>query len=162
MYGSFLSGGLAGHIYGAQGIWGGDIEPEAPYTMWDALQWKSGAQMEYFRDFVWSEGARFQDLVPNADWIYPNKTPEITGNEGWAYAARTPERDLFMLYFETGCAQPNLRGALHDVDYVAQWYDPRAGTWIDAGVLTADAWGRVALPALPSAEDWALKLVFYG
>ena len=26
MYGSFLSGGLAGHVYGAEGIWGADIE----------------------------------------------------------------------------------------------------------------------------------------
>ena len=158
MYGSFLSGGLAGHIYGAQGIWGGDIEPEAPYTMWDALTWKSGAQMGYFRDFVWSEGARFQDLVPNADLVYPNKTAEVAGNRGWAYCARTPERDLFMLYFETGCAQPNLRGALHGAAYMAQWYDPRVGAWIDAGTLTSDAWGRIALPELPSAEDWAFKL----
>lgn len=37
MYGSFLSGGLAGHVYGAEGIWGGDIEPEAPTHMWDAF-----------------------------------------------------------------------------------------------------------------------------
>ena len=29
MYGSFLSGGLAGHVYGAEGIWGADIEPAA-------------------------------------------------------------------------------------------------------------------------------------
>ena len=126
--------------------------------MWDALQWKSGAQMGYFRDFVWSEGARFQDLVPNADLIYPNKTAEFTGNQGWAYCARTPERDLFMFYFEMECAQPYLRGALHDAAYTAQWFDPRTGAWIDAGTLIADAWGRVALPSLPSAEDWALKL----
>ena len=26
MYGSFLSGGFAGHVYGAEGIWGADIE----------------------------------------------------------------------------------------------------------------------------------------
>jgi len=26
IYGSFLSGGLGGQIYGAEGIWGGDVE----------------------------------------------------------------------------------------------------------------------------------------
>ena len=30
MYGSFLSGGLAGHVYGAEGIWGADNEAAAP------------------------------------------------------------------------------------------------------------------------------------
>jgi len=159
MYGSFLSGGLAGHVYGAQGLWGGDIEPESPYTMWDAFQWKSGAQMQHFRDFVWSEGARFQDLVPNADLVYPNKTPDTTSNQGWAYCARTPERDLFMLYFETGCAQPHLRSALPEAHYRAQWFNPRTGEWLDAGILTSDAWSRVELPTLPSGEDWAMKLV---
>jgi hypothetical protein len=43
MYGSVLSGGLAGHVYGAEGIWGADIEPSAPVKMWDAFQPKSGS-----------------------------------------------------------------------------------------------------------------------
>ena len=43
MYGSFLSGGLAGHVYGAEGIWGADIEPTAPIKMWDAFQWNSAS-----------------------------------------------------------------------------------------------------------------------
>ena len=42
MYGNFLSGGLGGHVYGAEGIWGADIEPAAPIKMWDAFQWSSG------------------------------------------------------------------------------------------------------------------------
>ena len=58
MYGSFLSGGLAGHVYGAEGIWGADIEPTAPTKMWDAFQWKSGAQMQHLRTFAFSIGKR--------------------------------------------------------------------------------------------------------
>ena len=42
MYGSVLSGGLAGHVYGAEGIWGGEVEAAAPVHMWDAFLWKSG------------------------------------------------------------------------------------------------------------------------
>ncbi len=36
MYGDFLSGGLAGHVNGAEGIWGADIEPAAPVKMWES------------------------------------------------------------------------------------------------------------------------------
>ena len=149
MYGSFLSGGFAGHIYGANYLWGGDIEAASPLTMWDVLSWSSAAQMQHLRDFALSEGARYQNLVPNAELVVPNKTSRISGNEGWAYCARTPERDLLMLYCEIDAAQPRLRGALVDGRYAAQWFDPRTGTWTDAGVLTADPWGRIALPSCP-------------
>jgi hypothetical protein len=158
MYGSFLSGGLAGHIYGAQWLWGGDIEDASPYTMWDALQWASGAQMTHLRDFVLSEGARYQDLEPNVDLVTPNRTAATSTNVGWAYCARTPDRALFMLYFETGAASPHLRGALAHRTYDAWWFDPRTGAWRDVGPLTADAWCRIALPQLPSSEDWAMKV----
>lgn len=158
MYGSFLSGGFAGHIYGAQGMWGGDIEPESYVTMWDALAWRSGAQMTHLRTFVFSEGDHYQELEPNADLVSPNKTAEVAGNSGWSYCARTPDRALFMLYCETGAQQPHLRGALAHRTYHAWWFNPRTGAWIDAGSLVADAWCRLTLPDLPSREDWAMKL----
>jgi hypothetical protein len=161
MYGSFLSGGLAGHIYGVVGLWGGDVEEAAPHTIWDALMWESGAQMEHLRTFVWSEGARFQELVPLADLISPNKTHEIKGNRGWAYCARTPERDLFMLYYEADCPVGTLRGALYQAQYAAQWFNPRTGEWIDAGTLRSTDLCEIALPALPGERDWALKLTLH-
>jgi hypothetical protein len=49
MYGNFLSGGLGGHIYGADGIWQANMEPEARVKMWDAFPWESGAQVKYLR-----------------------------------------------------------------------------------------------------------------
>ena len=61
MYGSFLSGGLGGHVYGAEGIWGADIEPAAPIKMWDAFQWNSGKQMQHLRTFAMSIGKRYQE-----------------------------------------------------------------------------------------------------
>ena len=54
MYGSLLSGGLAGHVYGAEGIWGADIESASPVKMWDEFQWHSGAEMQYLRTFAFS------------------------------------------------------------------------------------------------------------
>ena len=159
MYGSFLSGGFAGHIYGAAGLWGGDIEPDADYKMWDALHWESGAQMQHLGTFAFSEGARYRDLVPNADLICPNKTHVITGNLGWAYCARTPERDLFMLYFEAECPQATVRGALYERTYRGQWFNPRTGKWSDAGSLASDSLCEIKVPPLPSGEDWGLKVV---
>jgi hypothetical protein len=165
MYGSFLSGGLAGHIYGADGLWGGDIEPGALHRMWESIQWRSGAQLQHLRTFALSEGRRYQDLVPNAEWVTPNKSgppsgySSSAGNRGWAFCARTPERDLFMLYFEVGCPQAAVRSALPDRTYRAAWFDPRTGEWSDAGQWAADQRSYIALPACPSGEDWGLKLL---
>jgi hypothetical protein len=164
MYGSFLSGGLAGHIYGAQGIWGGDIEPEVVRnSMWEALAWRSGAQMAHLRTFALSEGNAYQYLEPEADLVTPNKTAETQGNEGWAYCARTPDKRLFMLYWENRYAeltapQSTLRGVLANRTYHAQWFDPRNGAWHDAGTLASDDWCRIHLPPLPSSADWAMKI----
>jgi hypothetical protein len=164
MYGSFLSGGLAGHNYGAEGIWGGDIEPEAPTHMWDAFGWKSGAEMKHLRTFAFSIGNRYQDLVPNADLVSPNKNHEILGYDGWAYCARTPDKNLFLAYFEKGCPQAQIRGTHLSGVYAAQWFDPRNGTWLDVGDgrVVANNIGFIQLPKLPSDTDWGLKLVYQG
>lgn len=158
-YGSFLSGGLAGEIYGAAALWGGDIEPEAPYKLWDTLTWRSGAEMTYFRDFVWSEGRRFQELAPIADLVEPNRTHQLQGNIGWAYCARTPQRDLFMVYFEAECPAVRLRGAIYRGLYEARWFDPRAGRWGEPIIVQASAECEIMLPPKPDEDDWALKLV---
>jgi hypothetical protein len=162
MYGSFLSGGLAGHIYGAEGIWGADTEPASPVKMWDAFQWRSGAEMQYLKVFAFSIGRRFQELVPDANLVSPNKTHTILGYEGWAFAARTPDKNIFLAYFEKGCPRSQVRGARPSSAYRAQWFDPRAGTWQDAGTgtLESTSTGIIALPDFPSNLDWGLRLEF--
>ena len=160
-YGSFLSGGFAGHVYGAEGIWGSDIEPAAPIHMWDAFQWRSGSQMQYLRTFAMSAGNRYQDLVPIADLVSPNKSALLRGYEEWAYCARTPDKELFLAYFEKGCPpRSQIRGAKLLGRYRAQWFDPRSGTWQNAGngTLTASIIGIVTLPDYPSDADWGLRL----
>ena len=103
IYGSFLSGGLAGHIYGSEAIWGADVQPEAAVKMWNAFEWSSAAQMQHLRAFAFSIGRRYQELIPDADWISPNKTQTARGYEGWAYAAHTADREIVLPYFEKGC-----------------------------------------------------------
>ncbi len=160
MYGSLLSGGLAGHVYGAEGIWGADIEPAADTKMWDAFQWRSGAQMQFLRDFALSIGKRYQDLVPDADLVSPNKTQVLRGYEGWAYCARTADKKIFMAYFEGGGQKSQIRGASLNSTYRAEWFDPKNGKWSDAGsgAVHASHIGIIDVPAFPSESDWALRL----
>ena len=162
MYGSFLSGGFAGHVYGAEGIWGADIEDTAPVKMWDAFQWRSAAEMQYLRAFALSIGKRYQELEPDADLVSPNKTHVLRGYEGWAYCARTPDKNIFLAYFEKGCPQSQVRGARLLSAYRAQWFDPRSGAWQDAGsgTLRSSAIGIIQLPNAPSDADWGLRLVW--
>jgi Protein of unknown function (DUF4038)/Domain of unknown function (DUF5060) len=160
MYGSFLSGGLAGHVYGAEGIWGADIEPAAPAKMWDAFQWNSAAQMQHLRTFAMSIGRRYQELVPLADLVSPNKTADLKSYEGWAYCARTPDRDIFLAYFEKGCPKSEIRGAKLNTKYRAEWFDPRTGSFQAAGsgTLRSNMIGILTVPSFPSDADWALRL----
>lgn len=162
LYGSFLSGGLAGHVYGAEGIWGADIEPAAPVKMWDAFQWSSAAQMHYLRDFALSIGKRYQELVPLADLVSPDKTHDTQSYDGWAYCARTPDKEIYLVYFEKGCPPSTLRSARLNSSYRAEWFNPRDGWWskVGTGHVRANEVGVIALPALPSDDDWALKLVY--
>lgn len=161
MYGSFLSGGLAGHVYGAEGIWGADIEPTAPTHMWEAFEWKSGSEMQFLQTFAFSIGRSYQDLVPLADLVSPNKTSNTLSYEGWAYCARTDDKKIFLAYFERGCPKSQIRGARLNSVYRAQWFNPRNGSWVNAGdgKVTANKIGIIALPDFPDDSDWGLRLV---
>jgi hypothetical protein len=161
MYGSFLSGGLAGHVYGAEGIWGGDIEDQSPVKMWDAFHWISANQVRHLRTFAFSIGRRYQDLVPDADLVSPNKTHVLQSYEGWAYCARTQDKDTFLLFFEKGCPRSQVRGARPGGIYRAEWFDPRTGTWQEVAgrTLRSSAIGIIMLPDFPGETDWGLRLM---
>ncbi len=172
MYGSVLSGGLGGHIYGAGGwnggIWSGEVEAESKSPMWKAFQWPSGDQMRHLKTFILSEGRRYQDLVPCAERISPNQSAGPKGATGWAFGAATAGQELLLLYFEKDCPAATVTGAKPNAEYTARWFNPRSGEWIvmDVPVMT-DASGRMGLPPFPngmakSEEDWALKLTLKG
>jgi hypothetical protein len=167
MYGSVLSGGLGGHIYGAGGwgggLWSGEVEDASPAPIWEVIKWPSADQMQHLRTFILSEGRRYQQLVPSAEMVQPNRTGEEKSCVGWAYCARTIEKDFFLLYFEKDCPKANLSGALPRSKYKALWFNPRTGDWMGASVLGADSAGRIILPKFPdkstrSNTDWGLKL----
>jgi len=167
MYGSVLSGGLAGHIYGAGGwqggLWSGEVEEASPTPIWEVIKWRSADQMQHLKSFVLSEGRKYQQLVPDTDLVKPSRSGEEKSCLGWAYCARTAKKDMFLLYFEKGCPAAKLAGALRKGRYKAAWFDPRTGKWIDVGILEVDPDGEINLPRFPgdkksSETDWALKL----
>jgi hypothetical protein len=162
LYGSFLSGGLGGFIYGVDGLWGGDVEPEARHRTWEALQFRSGAQVPHLRAFATLEGPRrYEDLVPARDAITPNTSGPALGYRGWAFAARTAARDWFLCYLEVGAAPAVIRGAIPGQEYDLLLFNPTNGRWTRHAqhpTLTADRTGRIPLPALNRRRDWGISL----
>ena len=45
-------------MYGAEGVWGADIDRASPVKTWDAFPWRSGAQLQYLKT-ISSIGRRF-------------------------------------------------------------------------------------------------------
>jgi len=162
IYGSFLSGALGGTLYGVEGVWGGDVEAEAPYRLGVSIQYRSGAQTPFLRDFAMSEGDRYRDLIPNSEWVTPNKMGEPIGYRGWAYCAATPEKDYALFYLEPECPAVSLRGFPPETVYRVSSFDPTTGEWSEAGELWTDSVGRAPLTEEKRTEDIGYKLIKIG
>ncbi len=158
MFGSFLSGGLAGYVYGSFPVERADIEPAAKIKMWDAFLWGGATYMKTLHNFVFSQGKRYQDLIPSDDFVVPNRTHDLTLFEGWAYAAATREKDFLLAYWEKGCPTNMIRGVLSHANYEAKWFDPRKSDWSDAGTLTSNMNGVIRMPEKPTDDDWGMML----
>lgn len=102
MYSNVMCGGLAGHIYGSEGLFGGDIEDilneqgERKPLIWEALQWDAGKQMQYLKEFILSV-ERFQELVPRNDVLDGPRGHEPDFHH-WAYCLRARRRNVLALF----------------------------------------------------------------
>lgn len=161
LYGSFLSGGLGGFIYGIEGMWGGDVEAAAPYKTWEALVNPAGGMVGHLPAFIQKLGARYLQLIPNAELLTPNKSGDARGYSGWSFAAATPEKDACLCYFEQGCPTTVVRGLLPNTRYQIDWFNPITGRWIgDVRMQTvkSDQMCRITLPGFLGDQDWGLYL----
>ena len=161
-YGSVLSGGLAGHVYGAGGwdggVWRGDVEKASPVKVWEGLAWPGAAQLQHLATFLLSEGGRFAELRPAVGRIDPNRHGPVAGYEGWAYSAATDAGDLVFAYFEKGTPPATVEGLASGSRFGLTWFDPRTGNWSEVTRTASDGAGRLRLPPKPDDEDWALKI----
>jgi hypothetical protein len=161
MYGSVLSGALAGHVHGTAAY---DVtttgEPAGwrPY-IWTALNYTSGAQMQHLRTFVLSEGARYQQLAPVPRDLAPRSTADALadGLDGWSFLARTPAHDFALAYFENKASRPRLAGFDPGASYRWTWFDPETGQWARVLTARADTSGVLTAPAFPSGGDRATR-----
>jgi hypothetical protein len=161
MYGSVLSGALAGHVYGTAAY---DVtstgEPAGwrPH-IWTALRYESGAQMQHLRAFVLSEGARYQELTLAAKDLEPRGIPNALadGLDGWSFLMRTPARDFALAYFENRALRARMKGFTPNGDYRWGWFDPRSGEWSRAVALRADARGELMTPPFPQGGEQAAR-----
>ena len=167
MYGSVLSGGLAGHVHGHAAY---DItttgEPKGgrPY-IWDALRYTSGGQMQYLGKFMLSEGRRYQDLLLANEDLTPRKAPGSPerGLDGWGFLMRTQDKSLAFLYFENKAVRATVANAKPNSRHRFMWYNTRTGEWMESMSLQSDGQGMLRLPAFPGGSDladvdWAGKL----
>ncbi len=169
MYGSVLSGGLAGHVHGTAAY---DVtstgEPEGwrPY-IWTALRYTSGSQMQYLKAFVLSEGSRYLQLEPASTDLHPRSASGSLddGLDGWSFLMRTADKNFALLFFELQAARPQIAGFAPSARYRWQWFNPRDGQWSAPREVTTDAAGAFTAPTFPggtpdaATQDWAAKLV---
>jgi hypothetical protein len=168
MYGSVLSGALAGHVHGTAAY---DLtstgEPAGwrPH-IWAALRYTSGAQMQHLKTFVLSEGAKYQDLSPASQDLQPRgiEGALADGLDGWSFLARTPERDFALVYFENRAQSARMAGFTPGANYQWTWFEPRSGQWLRGLRVSADGEGKITAPRFPAGgtqarEDIAAKLV---
>jgi hypothetical protein len=159
MYGSVLSGALAGHVHGTAAY---DVtstgEPAGwrPH-IWTALRYESGGQMQFLRAFVLSEGGRYQQLGLAAQDLEPRASSEALadGLDGWSYLMRTPQRDFALAYFEYQARRARIHGFTPGARYQWSWFDPRNGAWAHPLSLRADDEGVLTTPIFPASGELA-------
>ena len=134
--------------------------------IWSALRYESGAQMQRLRNFVLSEGARYQDLTLASQDLEPRSMAGslADGLDGWSFLMRTAERDFALAYFEVRAQRARLKGFTPGQRYRWTWFDPRTGSWSKPIALAADATGALATPAFPAgaanaSRDVAAKIL---
>jgi hypothetical protein len=162
-YGSVLSGGLAGHIYGAGGwdggLWRADVEDKSPVKIWEALKWPGADQMRHLKAFLLSEGARYRELRPSAGTVSPNRSGPVAGYAGWVYCSATKDKSFILAYLEEKTPDISLLELPPRSSYAFRWFDPRTGAWGPEIDVPADGAGELRLPKKPTEDDWAVKLV---
>jgi hypothetical protein len=168
MYGSVLSGALAGHVHGT-GAYDvtttGETAGWRPY-IWTALNYTSGTYMQHLRAFVLSQGPLYQLLEPVPQDLRPRGADGALsdGLDGWSFLARTAARDFALAYFENRAVRPKLAGFSPGARYEWAWFDPQTGAWGRADRLRADEQGTLLAPLFPAggvvaARDVAARIL---
>lgn len=150
-YGVF-SGGF-GHTYGHHSIWAMVREPGDSHIMdWRTGMERPGAsQMQHMRALM--ESRPFLERVPEQGLIADNRP-------GANYIVATRGEGYAMLYTPNGLPLRVVMERLPGEEVRASWYDPRTGSYSDAGVMPNRDRDVTEFrpPTSGRGQDWVLVL----
>ncbi|MES2308457.1 MAG: DUF4038 domain-containing protein [Verrucomicrobiota bacterium] len=153
--------GVAGHTYGANGIWqvntrskpfgaspGGYNWGETPWE--DAYRLPGSSQLGLSLRFL--ERYEWWRFEPHQDWVKPGGTAEKTGN---AFAAGIPGK-VRLIYLYDSPTATTVEGFEPGISYKAFFWNPRNGEQRDLGEIKPDAKGSWKIATRPTMDDWLL------
>lgn len=163
-----MQAGGCGYTYGAQGIWDTLYEkPEKPdiqnvfnqfgIPWYQAIDGPGADQLTFMREFY--ESAHFERLCPAMDHIGTDmvfgdpvlvelRLPQVTASENL---------DTLVAYYPAAARGNFQFTGLPDKKYLAQWFNPRTGAYIEIGQFLPQE-GIWVIPERPGAGDWLVKL----
>ena len=171
MYGSVLSGGLAGHAWGD--AWyagaatatgrssqdGGTIVPSNDPQV-NALKRFESQAMGHLKSFILDSDHNYAKLVPAAD-------TNLSDSQNYLHTLSIADDKSFALGFfaadfrNSPKALPSLKNLMKSETYQFEWWDVTNGGWISAGNVTTNNSGVMKTPALPNndrTKSWAYRI----
>ena len=166
MFWSCLLSGVAGHTYGAGGIW--EVQTrEHPYgaSPWGGgygdLPWDLAYRYPGSQQLGWGKELlmRYQwwRLEPHPEWVEPHWSKE---NYLLPFAAGIPA-ELRMVYVPLNMWKlPKVRELDPHVTYEGFWFDPAMGNEYPVGKVVSDPDGTYQLPRIKHIDlvDWVFVL----
>lgn len=171
MYGSVLSGGLAGHAWGdayyagaasstsRSRADGGTIVPlNDPQVK--ALNRFDSQAMGHLKRFILDSGHDYAKLVPAAN-------THLSDSKNFKHTLAVSDNEDFALGFFTADSRfnpealPSLTNLKPSTTYKFEWWNVTQGGWIDAGDITTNSSGGVRAPSIPGndrTKSWAYRL----
>lgn len=158
-----LLSGVAGHTYGADGIWQINT-PEQPYgpsphgRSWGGPSWDVAAQLPGSRQLGLAKRflTRFEwwRMEPHPEWVEPHWSKQ---DYQLPYAAGIPGK-LRIVFVPPMWEPPTLKRLEPGLSYQAFFFDPRTGKEQPIGDATPDTEGSWKSPITPTFEQWAIVL----
>jgi hypothetical protein len=155
--------GLAGHTYGANGIWqmstvGNPYGPSPHGVCWGNTPWREAMYLPgsrqvalggaFMRGLEWWRLERFPAWVDEPD----------RENDPYGTVAVGIPRLLRVIYIPLCWHGPVIRQMESDVTYKARYFDPCTGNTHELGEALGDSNGNWHAPIPPECHDWLLVL----
>jgi hypothetical protein len=148
--------GAAGHGYGALDLFwlykdGDGPFPRNGFQPWrKALAYEGARQVGFMRRFF--EQRPWHKLVPDQSVV----VAELGQDD--VRSARAKDGSFIVAYLPTGKPVRMKMDKVSGRAVMAQWYDPRKGTWIPIGQFATKGVREFAAPSRGEKEDWVLVL----